>query len=531
VPLFFSIFTLLALTGQSLELPSIFSHHMVLQQDKAVPVWGSAEPGAKVTVKFGDQVQATTADDAGAWRVTLAPMISASKGRELEVTAEWSAEGEQPQLGFADHIFGNVVVGEVWLGSGQSNMSGTMARYAPFDRELLEAQLSGPYPEIRLCGERWTLADMESIDRFSALLFAFGIDLYRHRGGPIGLILRAEPGASAGRWLSQEALDADAGAQAMMEEFAETYDFDELQLGYEVELAGWVVGTETEQSPKPPLQAGECEGGVGSLYSSGIAPIVPYAIRAVIWDQGESGPGIVGLDTVTTMTALIKSWRAAWDENIPFVYVQKPNGDGAIWGEDNGEVSRLPFYPPEPFEGAEREQYSLMLRIQQTAMAVSSDLDNGLHPRRKIPYAKRLANAARALIFEEKLPTQSPTYVKHKKKKDGLLVHFSHVGEGLIARGSETVQGFMVAGKDEVWHWAEGSIKDEDSVLLTCEAVRKPIAIRYAWAAECPWANLFSSDQLPALTFRTDDWSLLPEVVEEEEEILDDPVEIPAGDL
>jgi sialate O-acetylesterase len=526
--LLYSIPCLLAFAGHALELPAIFSHHMVLQQDTAVPVWGQAEPGATVKLTFGDQTHDAVANDAGAWRVTLAPMISATAGRELAITAEWPAADENSDPGFAAVVFGDVVVGEVWLGSGQSNMAGTMARYAPFDRELLDAQLKGPYPEIRLCGKSWSLADMDSIDGFSALLFAFGMDLYAHRGGPIGLIMRAEPGSPAGRWLTQAALDADSDAQAMLEAFAETYDFDELELGYEVELAGWIAGTESEQSPKPPLDTGECEGGIGSLYSSEIAPIAPYAIRGVLWDQGESGPGIVGLDMATAMSTLINSWRAAWDEDLPFIYMQKPNGDGAIWGEDSLPAARLPLYPPLPHEGAEREQYSLMLRIPHTAMAISSDLDNGLHPRRKLPYARRFAAAARSLVYEEKLATQGPTYSSHKREKDGIVVRFNHVGDGLVARGAETIQGFMLAGKDEEWHWAEGRIEGEDTVLLTCEAIRKPVAIRYAWAAECPWANLFNSDQLPALTFRTDDWPLEPEVVEEE--VVDEP-DLPAADF
>jgi sialate O-acetylesterase len=530
--LLLSIFALLALAGQALELPAIFSHHMVLQQDKPVPIWGKATPGATISLKFADQSHSATADDAGAWRITLAPMISATKGREMEITAEWPADGENPEPGFDAVVLGDVVVGEVWLGSGQSNMSGDMARYAPFDRELLDAQLSGPYPEIRLCGKSWTLADMESIDRFSALLFAFGIDLYSHRGGPIGLILRAEAGSSAGRWLSQEALDASEDAQTMLETFAETYDYEDQQLKYEVELAGWVSGSEVEQSPKPPLNVGECEGGIGSLYTSGISPIIPYAMRGIVWDQGESGPGIVGLDMITAMSTLVASWRQAWDDELPFIYIQKPNGDGAIWGEDGAAPARLPFYPPESHEGAEREQFSLMLRIPHSAMAISSDLDNGLHPRGKIPYARRLATAARALVYQEKLPVAGPSYSSHKrdKERDGLLVIFSNVGEGLVARGGESVQGFMVAGKDEVWHWAEGQIDSADTVLLTCEDVRKPIAIRYAWAAECPWANLFNSDQLPALTFRTDDWSLAPAVIEEED-VLEEDEPFPAGGL
>jgi sialate O-acetylesterase len=530
VRLLCSTLLLLAAATQALELPAIFGHHMVLQQDKPVPVWGQAQPGAAITVTFADQKQTTTADDAGAWRVTLAPMISATKGRELQVTAEWTEEGENAQPGFAALVYGDVVVGEVWLGSGQSNMSGTMARYAPFDRKLLEAQIGGPYPEIRLCGDRWHLADMDSIDTFSALLFAFGIKLHKHRGGPIGLILRAEPGSPAGRWISQKALEADEDAQAMLEEFAEDYNFEDLELMYEAELAAWIAGGETEQSPKPPLNAGECEGGVGSLYESEIAPLVPFSMRGIIWDQGESGAGIVGLDMLTTMSTLVRSWRQAWDEELPFIYVQKPNGDGAIWGEDGGAASRLPLYTPAPHEGAEREQYSLMLRIPQSAMALSSDLDNGLHPRRKLPYAKRIVNAARALAYGENLPIQGPTFSSFEHSDEGLRVNFSHVGDGLVARGGDSVQGFMVAGKDEVWHWAEGRI-DGESVLLTCEDLRRPVAIRYAWAAECPWANLFNSHQLPALTFRTDDWSIAPpepvaEELEEDEPAFDDP-----GDL
>ena len=524
-----AIFALSAFFSQALEMPAIFSHHMVLQQDKAVAVWGKAHIGAAVTVKFADQEQATTADDAGAWRVTLAPMISDKKGRELQITAEWETEGENAQPGFAAAVFGDVVVGEVWLGSGQSNMSGSMARYAPFDRELLEAQLAGPYPEIRVCDKEWSIADMETVDKFSALLFAFALEMHSHRGGPIGLIMRAEPGSPAGRWISEEALEADEDVQATLEEFAETYNFEDLEFLYEAELAAWITGTRTHESPKAPLDVGECEGGVGSLYASEIAPLAPYALRGVLWDQGESGAGIVGLDMVTTMTTLVRSWRQAWDDELPFIYVQKPNGDGAVWGEDDSAAARLPFYPPLPHEGADREQYSLMLQIPQSAMAITSDLDNGLHPRKKIPYAQRLATAARSLIYgEDNLPILGPIYTSYERTDDGLRVNFGNVGEGLVARGSETVQGFMVAGENEAWHWAEGTI-DGASVLLTCEAVSNPVAIRYAWAAECPWANLFNSDQLPALTFRTDDWSLAPPAPPEPEPEVED--EAPAGEL
>ena len=439
----------------------MFGDHMVLQRDAPVPVWGTADPGEKVSVSFREQNKEATADQQGKWTVKLDPLKLGKPGK-LTVTGKTSV------------TFNDVLVGEVWLGSGQSNMAGGTGGYARRDEVLAEMVKAAPYPNLRLYRGGWNVATANDINRFSALLFSFGQPLQKELGVPVGLIVGAVGGTPSGRWLSPEMFAADPGVQAALKK----------------------------------SRAGK-QRGVGDLYARHIAPLVPYAIRGVLWDQGESGTAVKGIDQFTLMGALICGWRQAWGQgDFPFLYVQKPSGGGCAWDKDN-PVTRMadPFsgQPAKPNPGGGGAYRELHIRIMQhpnTAMVTAVDLGSGIHPINKSGYGGRACRVALGFVYGRDVAIYGPIYGSHKVEGSKIRIRFKHVGKGLAFRHGEKLQGFEIAGTDGVYHWADAKIEG-DTVVASSDKTPKPAHIRYGWSNKRTWANLFNKDGLPALTFRT----------------------------
>jgi len=422
------------------KLPPVLSSHMVLQRDTAVPVWGTGAAGEKVTVKFRDQEKTTTADKDGKWVVKL-DALKAGGPDTLTVVGNNTITLE------------DVLVGEVWVGSGQSNMAGTVGGYLKGD-EVLAKLATGSYPKIRLSksGRQWQETTDKTVSTHSAILFAFGVRLQKELDVPVGLMVGAVGGTPSGYWLSDQAYRSDEACTSVVKKFAATFDLEKSKKEYADKLASWEKAVEQAkkdgknppQKPQAPVAAGESSGKIGNLYEAHIRPMQPFAIRGVLWDQGESGTAIHGVDQFTLMGALIRGWRAEWAQgDFPFIYIQKPSGGGCAWDPANPVTSQgekfspLPKTVPPTGDGLYRELHIRIMTYPNTFMATSSDLGPGIHPTNKSGYGERAAQVALGGVFAKKVEIYGPVYKSHKIDGDKVRVTFEHVGKGLAFQNGE----------------------------------------------------------------------------------------------
>ena len=491
-------------TQAEVKLPPVISSHMVLQRDMQVPIWGTASPNEKVTVKFRNQHKETTADAKGNWLVKLDPLKA----------------GGPDTLTVNGVTLDDVLVGEVWVGSGQSNMQGGAGNFAKNDSVLAANVAAAPYPKIRLARAKtaWTITDEKSLPGFSALLFSFGLPLQKQLDVPVGLMVGAVGGTPSGYWLSEEMYNADAACKEVVAKALPKYSPEKAQKDYEQQVAAWEKAvaaakakgeTRLPRKPYEPTKPGVCRGKIGNLYEAHVHPFLPYAIRGVLWDQGESGTAIQDVDQYTLMGALIRGWRKAWAQgDFPFLYIQKPSGGGCAWDEKNPVTNKgqpfEPLPPNVPINGNFVENHVRIMNYPNTAMAISSDLGPATHPTNKSGYGLRACDVALGMVYGKKIEYYGPKYESHTVEGNKVRVKFSHVGQGLAFKHGDKLHGFAVAGGDKKFLWADAVISG-DTVVLSNVAITKPVYIRYAWADKRTWANLFNKDGLPAIPFRTDD--------------------------
>ena len=517
-----SLFLLFTTALQAeVKLSKIFTPHMVLQRGMEVPIWGTASPGESVTVKFANQTKTATADQKGDWRVKLDSLTESAEPRTLSI-------GNQQIT--------DVLVGDVWIGSGQSNMDMPVASYVAND-PVLKAAAELSYPLIRLMRKEanatWEEAIPANNVKMSALLFSFGFPLQKEIGVPLGLMVGAVGGTPSGFWLSDEMYRSDVACAEAVKKFAPTYRYDELvaankvaKAKYEAELAAWkalaeAAKKEGKQAPRAPRgpqgvgKAGETNSGkVGQLFESYIRPYVGYAIKGVLWDQGESRTNIVGVDQVTLMGALIGGWRKAWGQgDFPWLFVAKPSGGGCAWDYSNPmnrlaeKFAPLPRTTPTVGQDAEYSQdaFGRIMKYPNTHMVTASDLGAGIHPPNKSGYGARAVEVAMAVAYGRKTEYLGPRYASHSINGDKVTLKFNHTGLGLAFKNGDKLQGFMIAGDDKKFVWADATIED-NTITVSSKEVPKPTAVRYAWSNTFQWANLFNQDGLPAQPFRTDSW-------------------------
>ena len=499
----------------NVKLPDVFGNHMVLQRGMPVPVWGKASKGEKITVHFRDQTKSTIADAAGNWSLKL-DALDAGGPDTMTVTGSDAV------------TFEDVLVGEVWLGSGQSNMNHFPSLCFKDADELkqprdaqLEHDVAQVWPQVRLLNRpprtnSWEQATPATTLKFSALLLEFGIQLQAELKVPVGLIVGAEGGTTSGVWIPRDAFDKDEAVQKAV--LADSPKLEARRLKAQAELDKWKqtpaatnkAAVPPVRVPVPPSQVAA----IGQNYRRFIQPNAPFAIRGVLWDQGESGTGIDGVDQYTLMGALIAGWRKDWGQgDFPWIYIQKPSGWGCALNPADPITARaVPFAPlpariPMGYDDGRRRIMSASIReYPNTAMACVSDLGIGLHPLDKSAYATRALRAALALAYKQPIEIYGPTFKSMELEDGKARIHYSHIGKGLAVPAGKPLQGFIIAGEDKVWHWADAKL-DGDTVLVSSPKVSKPVAVRYAWAERIPWATLFSQNGLPALPFRTDDWS------------------------
>ncbi len=482
-----------------LRLPALIGEHMVLQRDQANSIWGWAEPGAEVAVKIAGQSLKTQADEHGKWRVALQPMAVSNRPLRMQI---WSR--------YESIVLSNILVGEVWVCSGQSNMQWSVAYSKDADLEVPAAN----YPQIRLMTvpnlgtqekqedfrARWEICTPESAAGFSAVGYFFGRQLHQTLDVPIGLIHNAWGGSAAEAWIPREAIDADRRLENVSLEWKNleaTYQHDQVVADWQKKASE----AKTAGQPEPPKPENLLTGNQrpGNLWAGVLHPLLGYGIRGVIWYQGESNAGrAYQYDEVFSM--MIHEWRKAWGiGDFPFYWVQL-----ADFMEEKKQ-------PSESGWAELREAQTKTLALANTAQAVIHDLGEGrdIHPRNKQEVAMRLARIALARDYGKTLEFQSPSYHAMAINHGKITLTFENSGKaGLYAFDQEEVSGFAVAGEDQIWHWARGHIIAANQVEVTCEAVPQPVAVRYAWA-DNPVANLYGGNGLPVVPFRTDDWPMV----------------------
>ena len=507
---------LTAWQATALEPASHFSDHMVLQRGASVPVWGVAEPGAKVSVSFAGQTVTGKADNAGKWRVALKAMSASAENLVMTI-----------ESGGKKMAIKNVLVGDVWVGSGQSNMAGRVASYMKNDPTLAKLVDAAPYPSMRLLqgGPKptWSTADKASVTKFSAILFAFGERLHRDLDVPVGLIMGAVGGTPSGYWIPSEKYNSSERGKTEVAAFAKNWDRDRAKQQHEAKVAAWEKRAAAAKAAgkkargRKPNALGEpgtsTRGGkIGGLFDRYIRSSAGYAIRGVLWDQGESGTGILGLGQHTCMSELIAGWRELWGQGeFPFLFVQKPSGLGNAWSTDDPITREANEFKPLPDikragSGQGRYLYTrLMLDNSNAWMVPACDLGPNVHPSNKWGYGNRAAEVALQKVYAKKgVQAYGPIYKSHSIEGARVRVQFAEAQSGLTTRHGDKLQGFAVAGADGVWHWAEAKIDSKSTVVVSSDGVKAPEHVRFAWSQNRQWANLFNKSGLPALAFTTE---------------------------
>ena len=475
---------LVAIARAEVKLPHLLSAHMVVQRGMPVHIWGTADADEPVTVSFRGEQSSAKSDEAGHWSVYLAP---GEAGGPFDLVV-----AGKNQITLSD-----VLVGDVWVASGQSNMEMPLSRTEnaeveiaagthPRMRLLIVDRKVSDYPLTDITAKPWTPCDPHSVQGFSAVAYFFARNLEEKLGVPIGLIESNWGGTPAEAWTSLPALSADAALMPVYSAWAQMMQNQSAVLAaHEAQIANWESAGKHGDKPWAPNEQNSWE--PGGLYNAMIAPLTPFAIRGAIWYQGESNasPERASLYGRLFQT-MIRDWRHAWGEgDFPFLFVQLANytagGDGS-W----------PLV---------REAQRQTLGLANTGMAVTIDIGNAkdIHPKDKKDVGVRLALAARAIAFGEKVEYAGPMYRQMTSADGGALrVWFDHA-EGLKSKGA-SITGFEIAGVDRKFKAAEARIEGGGSVVVSSGAVPMPHYVRYGWA-DNPACNLVNGAELPASPF------------------------------
>lgn len=449
------------------SLPPIFSDHMVLQKGGDIPVWGSAEPGQKVVVSLDGRSAEAQADVNGRWEVRLDLRDSSPGPFEMVVEA-----GQKI-------VIQDVVIGEVWLAAGQSNMAyglekstGAAAEIAasadPMLREFKVVQQASPYPATEARG-KWLAASPHTAGKFSAVGYYFGKTLRRELGRPVGIINASMSSTPIESWMSGEALDGDAELKATKDRH-------------------WAMreGAVPEGVRKPiPSHL------AASLFHGMLHPLIPYGIRGFLWNQGEANAKR-GWQYRTAFVQMIGDWRRKWGRGeLPFYFCQTANFSAPAKSPGESDWAEL------------RDAQASALALPATGMAVLIDTEPGgdLHPPNKKDAGERLAFLALAGDYGKSVAASGPVLRKASVERGAMRLGFDHA-EGLVLR--DACPSFAICGADRQWVWAEARVEGGD-VVVSAHGVSEPTAVRYAWS-DNPAATLFNAAGLPAAPFRTDDF-------------------------
>lgn len=501
---FFVVLSLAPTVSAELQLPAMFSDSMVIQRDQPVKVWGWATAGSEIEVSIGEEKRSAEANDSGRWSTSLSA-LPAGGPHTLTVT------GDGGSVSIKD-----VLVGEVWLCSGQSNMAMTVSRSKDFAIESAAAK----HPEIRMfkvtsghsmepkntCAGSWTVCTPDTVAGFSATAYFFGRRLHKDLNVPVGLINSSVGGTSVESWTSMPAQTAVAEIRPRLDAWeadAAKYDADAARVNFDKALARWKTKaadakTAGKKAPRKPSLASPPRNDrnyPANLFNGKIHPLIGYTIKGAIWYQGEnsSGRGFSHLYGAQLPT-LIKDWRDRWGiGNFPFAWVQLPN-------------YRAPQKEPSESNGWSLVQEGMLktLSLPHTGMAVTIDVGEArdIHPKDKQSVGHRLAQWALADVYRQDIIAMGPIYKSSKIDGGNVVIEFRYA-DGLKSNTNK-VEGFAICGKDRKFVWADAVI-DGGKVIVSSGNVPNPVAVRYAWAAN-PKFSLYNEANIPASPFRTDDW-------------------------
>ncbi len=488
----------IARLSADVHLASPFTSHMVLQRDQTIPVWGTADEGEKVIVEFAGQKKESVATAGGRWKVLLDPLSASAQGQVLAV----SGSRDSRPLHLDD-----VLVGEVWLCSGQSNMDFTVAKTAKyyFAGVINEAEevAAANHPTLRMftgdwtrsyepqnsVGGSWKICTPDNVREFSAIGYFFARALENNLKVPVGIVTLTYGASTAQAWIRRETIAADARLKPVLDQF------DAKVKGYqppsEAEMREWqeradkakAEGKKEPRKPKPhPVQD---QHNPTVMYNGMIAPFVGFGIRGVLWYQGESITEPKELFPLWNET-LITDWRKLWGRELPFYFCQ-------LAAHDTGD--NLP---------QTRAWQAQALRLPETGMAVTIDIGDrkDVHPHNKAPVGERLSRIALARVYGRSLEFSGPQPADMTVENAKIRIKFAHVGSGLSAKEGPP-GAFEIAGPDGRFVPAVAEIENE-AVVVHSGDVSTPTAVRYAWANFPERCNLYNSEGLPAAPFWID---------------------------
>ncbi|OGV49237.1 MAG: hypothetical protein A2X49_09980 [Lentisphaerae bacterium GWF2_52_8] len=491
------------------KLPRIFGENMVLQRDIELPVWGWADPGEEVSVDFAGQSKKAEADKNGEWKLKLDKMPASAEGREFKVSS--SKQGNPL-------VLKNVLVGDVWFCSGQSNMEWCVgACNSPDDvksadfpniRNIKVSHVSSEMPEKDISASGWRICSPQTVSGFTAAGFFFAREIQKETGIPIGLIDDNWGGTTIEPWCSRESLGSIPELEVIYKAYeTKLANYRKLVSEKLPDVEQWVEKVkkalaENKELPKLPLAPNPCSSGPCAIFNAMVAPVIPYGIKGALWYQGESNGGD-GDIYFHKMRALIGGWRKLWQEgDFPFYFVQLAN-----YTEGGDGYAKI------------RCAQTKALSIPNTGMAVIIDIGeaNNIHPKNKQDVGKRLALWSLAKDYGKKdLVFSGPLFKEMKIEGNKIRLSFDNLGSGLMI-GKKTgltptaedkeakLKRFAIAGEDKKWVWADALIEN-DSVVVSSPEVSSPVAVRYAFSANPEGANLYNREGLPASPFRTDNW-------------------------
>ena len=487
----FSSLLLATVASAEVRLPAIISNNMVLQpMEQGTPLWGWADPGEQVTIRLLDQQVTATANDDGRWSARVS--IPQDHAEPFEIT--FSASNTL--------TVSNVLAGEVWVCSGQSNMQWAVGQSNDAEAEIAAAD----FPHIRLfyvpnvtarepaqdVKGRWAICSPQTVKGFSAVGYFFGREIHQKLDRPVGLIKSSWGGTVAEAWTRVERIESDPALASILERQQKQLEaYPRLKAEYDAKMAEWeAAGKPRGQQPRAPFGPNSANV-VGNLWNGMIAPIIPYGIRGVIWYQGESNAGRA-TEYETLFPAMIADWRNQWDQGeFPFLFVQLAN---FLKKDDQPRDDIWPNL---------RNAQTKTLALNNTAMAVAIDVGeaNDIHPRDKQSVGHRLALAALAVAYGRDVAYQGPMFKSMQIDGDRIRIEFDHVSDGLVIKGDK-LTGFAIAGEDRKFVWAEAQL-DGNTVIVHSPDIAQPRHVRYGWANN-PDAVLYNAAGLPAVPFATD---------------------------
>jgi sialate O-acetylesterase len=487
----------------NVTLPDVIGSGMVLQRAQHVSIWGSADPGETVTVRFGGQLKRTVTAKDGKWLVKLDPLRANSTPQTMIVSGRNTIE------------LTNVLVGEVWLVAGQSNMQRLLSETTNGDAAIAAAN----HPQIRLFNvsrqvafkhappplATWETCSPQTVKTFSAAGYYFGVELENELHVPIGLINSSYGGSQAEAWTPVEYLLASVDLRPTVER-TKTWDEERLRVrvAYDAALKQWrteadkAVAAGARPSPSPAVPDALREYRIAaSIYDGMIAPLIPFPIRGAIWYQGESNEARAQQYEILLPT-MIRAWRERWAQgDFAFGIVQLPNyRDAKVDPAD------------EPWSHLREAQRRTAMATVNTGLIVTIDIGEAhdIHPKNKLDVGKRMARWALADVYRRKLTKSGPVFREAKFASGKAVLKFDQAGDGLRIRDGDKLDEFAIAGADGKWHWANAKIVSKDRIEVWSDAVPQPLAVRYAFNNNPRHPNLTNETGLPATPFRTDSW-------------------------